>query len=339
MPVFNAGLFLKASIESIFCQTHRDLELVIVDDGSTDTETTQLLQQAATDKRVKLIRHTRNMGTAGSINHGLDVATGAYIARMDADDISHPRRLEKQLEFMEANPAVGLCGTAMECFGNVQGLKIVNPREPDDIKCRLLLSCPISHPTVMFRHESLQRYGVRYNEDFPICEDYELWTRCAECFPMANLEAPLLSYRIHGNQTQRTPGRPYYLSKVIKSQFDALNLLYSEEELQAFLELVYFPNLDTFFKLNKLISLTEVLFGRIQRANDSERKYKPEVLRKTLSRFWMNTIAGEQRYSWNLWRRYRRNACVQPAPAEMIRLLVKCLIRWKARDPRRLFEL
>jgi glycosyltransferase involved in cell wall biosynthesis len=338
MPVYNAGCFLKQSIDSILCQTHGDFDFVIVDDGSTDIDTRRILQEALSDNRVRLLTHPKRMGVARSLNHGLDAATGEFIARMDADDISHPQRLEKQVEFMRMHPEVGLCGTAVECFGRVEGLRIINPVDPEEIKCRLLLSCPISHPTVMFRTASLQRYQLRYDEEFETGEDYELWIRCAMCFPIANLLEPLLYYRIHTAQDERNPARPVFLKKIIMALWNALDLSYSEEEVEGFFQLAHYPDPESAAKRDKLISRVETVFSRILRTNDSQKKYDPEILKKTLSWFWMTTLAGERRYSWSVWRRYQRNAYSPPSLSARMRLLVKCLIHWEARDPRRLLH-
>jgi glycosyltransferase involved in cell wall biosynthesis len=338
MPVYNAGHFLKQSIDSILCQTHRDLDFVIIDDGSTDIDTRRLLQEALSDNRIKLLTHPNRMGVARALNHGLESATGEYIARMDADDISHPQRLEKQIEFMTEHPDVGLCGTAVECFGRVEGLRIIHPKDPEEIKCRLLLACPIAHPTVLFRTASLRHYQLRYDEEFDTCEDYELWTRCAMCFPIVNLDEPLHYYRVHIKQDERNPARPVFLKRIIKAQWNALDLSYSEEEVEGFCKLAFYPDPKGSANNDRLISRVEAVFSRILRANDARRKYDPEVLKKTLGRFWMTTLTGERRYSWNVWRRYRKNSYSPPSLSEAIRLLVKCLIRWEARDPRRLLQ-
>jgi glycosyltransferase involved in cell wall biosynthesis len=338
MPVYNAGHYLKQSIDSILRQTHRDFDFVIIDDGSTDIDTQRLLQEALSDNRVKLLTHPTRMRIACALNHGLEMATGEYIARMDADDISHPQRFEKQIEFMKKHPEIGLCGADMECFGRVKGLRIVYPKNPEEIKCKLLLSCSISHPTVMFRTASIEHHQLRYNEEFETCEDYEFWTRCAMLFPMANLDETLYYYRIHGNQDERNPARLVFLKRVIESQWNALDLSYSEEDLEAFFKLAHFSDSEDLAKSDERIHRVEAVFSRIMHANRIRNKYDPEVLKKTLSWFWMTILAGERRYSWSVWRRFQRNCYSTPSLSEAIRLLVKCLIRWEARDPRRLMQ-
>jgi glycosyltransferase involved in cell wall biosynthesis len=337
MPVFNAGDYLKPSIESVFKQTHRDFEFVVVDDASSDINTRHCMQQASADKRFKLVTLQNHMGIAGALNRGLQLATGEYIARMDADDICHPQRLEKQLRFMNDHPDVGICGTAVKCFGGgVPGLTIVHPQDPEEIKCRLLLSCPISHPTVMFRHESLRRHQLRYNEEFVTAQDYDLWVRCARHFPMANLREPLLFYRVHDGQNQQNPARHINIKRVIRCQWDGLGLSYSEEELERFYEAVHCPNPGASSTRRDVLNSMRSIFARIVRSNNERLEYNPVVLKKVISKFWMTTLAGEKHYSWTLWKRYRRNAYEQASLPEQARLFIKCLIHWESRDPRRL---
>jgi glycosyltransferase involved in cell wall biosynthesis len=337
MPVFNAGSFLKQSIDSILSQTYSNFDFLIVDDGSTDIETRNLLQKALSDRRLKLVTHASRLGVSRSLNHGLELATGEYIARMDADDVSHPLRLEKQLQFMNKNSDVGVCGTAIECFGNaIQEFTITNPQDSEEIKCRLLLSCPISHPTVMFRRESFQRCRLSYNEEFETAQDYELWTRCAHLFRMANLQEPLHYYRVHDKQNQRSTARGTFIKRIIKSQWEDLGLSYSEEDLQSFYEVAHCASTKTSPALDGALGCVEAIFTRILSANEAQRRYDSLVLKKVFTRFWMTTLAGEKRYSWSLWNRYKKHAYAQPALSDMLRLFVKCLLRWKARDPRHL---
>jgi len=337
MPVFNAGPFLRESVASILGQTHREIQFLIIDDGSTDPETRSHLKAAACDKRVQLIaRETRN-GISSALNIGIDRAAGEFIARMDADDISHPQRLERQLEFMFRNPAVGVCGTAMECFGpGIQRLRITHPQNPEEVKCRLLLSCPISHPTVMFRRRFLEQFRLRYNEKFPVAQDYELWTRCSSHFPMANLKECLLQYRVHPGQNQREETRHAFIKAVIAAQWDALCMRYSESELSAFYDSLYSSDPDSAVILQSRIACIESIFLRILEANNLQGTYDSGTLKRTLSRFWMTNLPGERCYSWKTWGRYRKNAYTSPAFSELSIFLLKCMMGWESRDPRRL---
>ncbi len=197
MPTFNVEKYLKAAIDSILAQTYADFELIIVDDNSTDK--TREIVQSYTDKRIMLIDGPCR-GIAAALNKGMKMATGEYIARMDADDISLPQRLEKQVFFLEKHRNVGICGTfatKIDEYGkkiaNVSGL-IENPTIID-----ALFSCILVHPSVMFRRNVVEKYDLYYNEDFLTAEDQELWARALKVTQVCNLPEYLFFYREHGS--------------------------------------------------------------------------------------------------------------------------------------------
>jgi glycosyltransferase involved in cell wall biosynthesis len=147
MPVYNASCYLREAIGSILLQTLRDFEFIIVDDGSTD-ESRDIINSYP-DTRIKVISHKTNLGLITALNTGIDNARGRYIARMDADDISAPERLEKQVEFMEMNSEIGVLGTWYETFGK-ENHKEGLPVDPAEVKCHLLFHSPISVFTLSF---------------------------------------------------------------------------------------------------------------------------------------------------------------------------------------------
>src|SRR5688500_4585887 len=114
LPAYNAEPFLEESIKSILAQTHSNLEVIIINDGSTDGTFATMQRMAAADPRVKVVDNGKNLGLIATLNKGLDLATGDFIARQDGDDISHPQRFEKQLQFFQSHEEVGLVGSAME---------------------------------------------------------------------------------------------------------------------------------------------------------------------------------------------------------------------------------
>lgn len=192
MPVYNGARYLREAIDSILLQSFRDFELLIIDDGSTDASAE--IVRSYGDSRIRLLTSQRNMRIAATLNRGLDEARGEYIARMDADDICHLRRLEKQVSFLDANPAFGVCGTRARAFGTARYL-IRHPAKPEQIRCRLLFNTAFVHPSVIMRRSLLQEHGLRYGE-LRHFEDLELWQRAADHFPCANLDISLLMYRV-----------------------------------------------------------------------------------------------------------------------------------------------
>ena len=198
MPVHNGGDFLRPAAESILGQTHRDLELLVVNDGSTDRTADILAELAAADSRVRVIGGTTRLGFSGALNLGLEQARGEWIARMDADDIALPDRLETQCKFMRAHPDVGLCGGLIEVFGTRQGTFHRPPLSPDETLCYALFDNPFAHPTIMLRRDLIIQHGLRFDPAFCPSDDYELWSRCLRLFPCVNLNRVLLRYRVHG---------------------------------------------------------------------------------------------------------------------------------------------
>ncbi len=197
MAVYNGEKYLRQALESILHQTFTDFEFIIVDDGSTDT--TPAILDAYRDPRIVRLRNVRNLGLAGALNRGLEVARGRYIARQDADDLSYPTRLEQEVAFLEAHPQVGLLGTTydvMDAEGHWVG-RVSPPTDNETLQRALVRHNCFGHGSVMMRREVLCRVGG-YAADMPAVQDYELYLRLAECAELANLAKPLYAWRRHG---------------------------------------------------------------------------------------------------------------------------------------------
>jgi Glycosyl transferase family 2 len=200
MPVYNAQEYVGQAIESILGQTFTDFEFLIFNDGSGDDSRNIIKKYAASDARAILIDDIQNQGYVARLNAGIAMARGRYIARMDADDISLPERLARQVSFMEANPQVGVCGTWFKLFGQADG-EIQHPVEHEDIKLGLLRHNSLGHPTVLAR-ASLLRENL-YDPGFEPSEDYALWAKLSSITRLHNIPEVLLHYRWHqGNVTQ-----------------------------------------------------------------------------------------------------------------------------------------
>lgn len=198
LPVYNAGEFLKEAIESLLAQTFADFELIAIDDGSTDTSPALLADFAKKDNRLHI--HTQpNHGVAKALNTGLQLAEGKYVARMDADDISHPERFQKQIDFLEAHPETGLLGSAaamIDANGRIQGT-LDYPLTHFALQWSLCFYNPIIHPSIMVLRETLLAAGG-YRPDRPQAEDYDLFARLSLVTRLANLPERLLYLRKHG---------------------------------------------------------------------------------------------------------------------------------------------
>ena len=196
MGIYNCEATLAAAIESVMNQTYTDFELIMCDDGSTDGTYALALSYAEKFGNIKVIKNEKNMRLAYSLNHCLSVARSEYIARMDADDISCPTRLEKQVEFLDNNPEVALVGTSLTVK---DGEKLLYNRiyPYDPIKNVFLTSSPFAHPTVMMRKSVLDALGgYRVSPETMRCEDLDLWFRFAIAgYKGVNLPEPLYLYQ------------------------------------------------------------------------------------------------------------------------------------------------
>jgi len=197
LPVFNAEKFLAAALDSILRQTFRDLELIVIDDGSVDGSPGII--SACNDPRLVAIRNETNLGVVASLNKGLSLARGDLVARMDADDVADPRRLEKQVEFCLRNPNVVALGTAITYIddaGQVTGLPGRLALGPAVMRWRLLRGTCLFHPTLMLNRARAGE-DARYSAEFAHAEDYELMLRLSRRHDLDNLPERLLGQRLH----------------------------------------------------------------------------------------------------------------------------------------------
>lgn len=201
MSVYNGETYLGEAIQSILDQTFTDFEFIIIDDGSQDKSPAILRDYARRDERIRLLENPHNLGLSASLNKGIRASRGEYIARMDADDISLPSRIEEQVIFMDTNPEIGICGTWIEMFGDQHRQIEQFPLDHAQIHLRLLFGNALAHPTVMMRLAALRQFSLTYNEHIRFAQDYELWSRAIAHLRFANIGQVLLFYRIHPSTT------------------------------------------------------------------------------------------------------------------------------------------
>lgn len=213
LPIFNEESLLEEALESLLRQTEPDFEVIAVDDGSTDGTPALLDQFAARDGRVKPVRQP-HAGIVAALNRGLAEAGGAYVARMDADDVARPHRLQRQADFLDRERGIGLISSRVEYLGDVErnaGLAHFvawtnSLTSEEDISLYRFVESPVVHPSVMFRRELVKQFGGYRDGPFP--EDYELWLRWMERgVRMAKLEETLLEWRERPDRLTRTDSR------------------------------------------------------------------------------------------------------------------------------------
>jgi glycosyltransferase involved in cell wall biosynthesis len=274
MPVYNGEEYLNIAIDSILNQTFTNFEFLIINDGSTDNTDNIILSY--TDQRIRYIKNEQNLKLIATLNKGILLAKGKYIARMDADDISLPQRLEKQINFLENNPQIGLCGTFMKTLGNTKDYTIGYEVNSDNIKFRLLFDTHFPHPAAVLRKSVLQEFKLEYEAEFIHVEDYVLWNRMAEHTELAIIPEVLVIKREHENQIsvvhlqtqQQIMGsfRKVLTEKITGAIDDNTYKLYSQ-----LLKAEYPTN------ANDAIKLIELL-DKIIRNNRKLRIYNPAIL-------------------------------------------------------------
>ena len=210
LPVHNGGVYLAGAVSSILSQSFHDLELLLVDDRSDDGAVSAL---QVTDSRMRVLS-TGQAGVSHAFNYGLANARGGFIARMDADDLSLPGRLEQQLRYLDCHPEMDLCGGCVEIFsdqplgeGNRRYQVWLNAcKTPEKIHRELFIESPIPNPTVMFRRDAIDRLGGYLDPDWP--EDYDLFLRADEAgMKMGKPDGAVLKWREHSHRLTRTDPR------------------------------------------------------------------------------------------------------------------------------------
>ncbi|ATC63284.1 hypothetical protein CMV30_04555 [Nibricoccus aquaticus] len=203
IPAYNVAPYVRDALASVQAQTFRDFEIIVVNDGSTDSTLAILQGIAATEPRLKIISRP-NTGIVGAMNDAIAASSAPFLARMDGDDLCAPQRFERQLAFLQANPAVLLVGSNVEFIDSTAArLKTyAPPHDASAIHTALLAgnSGALIHPAVMGPRRAWTETGG-YREAYKFVEDYDLYLRAARLGPLANLDEPLLRYRIHAQST------------------------------------------------------------------------------------------------------------------------------------------
>jgi len=259
MPVYNCREYVREAIDSILGQTFRDFEFLIIDDGSTD-DTNEIIRKYS-DDRIIIHENEKNLGLIATLNKGLDLANGRYIARMDGDDISYPDRIKQQFKFMESNPDVGLCGT---WFENFSGNTIYEPtrysRNDSDIRLMHLHQIHLSHGTCIFRTSVLKENNLYFNPEYVHAEDFELWTRIAKCTKFANIQQVLYKVRVNTNGVSESNRniQNENTKKIIVNQFKNLKPDFNDDDYHLYSDFAY-SQFHCFDK-SKVTQLEKLLF-------------------------------------------------------------------------------
>lgn len=289
MSVYNAEKYLDAAIRSILEQTYNNFEFIIINDGSNDRSLEIIKKYKNEDDRIVLISR-ENRGLISSLNEGIVKARGEYIVRMDADDISLPFRIEKQLQVMEHEKDIVVCGSWINIFGENTNEKVARYFEYDkQIKANLLVSCCFAHPSVMIRKDAFTNNNILYDERFKNAEDYYLWTQLAKVGKFYNIPEILLKYRFLETSITRLSDkdcskRYNVLKDIFKEALKAVDLNISEEDMR-----IHFIISDNARIKNNKIELKRIknYFDRILKASENKKVVDLTTLKQVLGRRWL----------------------------------------------------
>ena len=297
MPVFNAENFLKQSIESILNQTFTNFEFIILNDKSTDKSLDVIKRYQKLDSRIKLIDKEVNIGPANLRNEGFTIATGEFIALMDADDIAVETRFEKQISVIKNNPEIGVCGTWFTFFGKKKNKVVRHSEHQDAIKISFLQSCGIGNPTVMIRKNVLKEF--LFDHDFVPVEDYELWSRLIMDTYFYNIQESLLNYRQHETNISNTKKENINRSirKIKIALIEQFGVIASDPNINSYLNAISLKR--RLLPLEIKAALTASKYILIQ--NKKLKNFNQELLEKMIEKNLIRTIRNAKEYDFSFY--------------------------------------
>lgn len=333
LAVWNGEAYVADAIRSVLDQTFGDFELITIDDGSTDGTATILRRFQREDARVRVFTQPHT-GLISALNRGVSLATGEYIARMDADDLCMPQRFSSQVQYMDRHRAVGICGTWVETFGSGRAEVVRYPCDDATIRSRLLFDSSLAHPSVIMRRQTLESHGLSYDTLALHAEDYDLWVRAAPHTRFANIPEALLRYRIHPEQVgQRHGGKQEASTRRIRlTQLHGMGIKPSEYETDLHQSLCQWE----FSSAPEYLRTTRAWLCQLMAVNSKARNYPMKEFRMVLSRRWADVCVaattGGIRTLMEFWRapRLARSGL---SPMSHLKFAVKCLVRQDPSKP------
>jgi glycosyltransferase involved in cell wall biosynthesis len=334
MPTYNRERFIGEAIESIIAQTYENWELIIVDDGSKDNTVNIINTYQVKDTRIKLFQFSENKGIPFARNKCLELANGEYLANLDSDDIALPQRLEKQIEFMEKNLEIGVCG-AQAFYIDSRGKKLSNPflvpLSDQEIKFNILFQIVwIHNPSAMIRKHLLQ--AIQYDEEYIYAQDLKLWIDLFDKTKFHNLSDFLICYRSHNVQVstyQRQEQRKFTkkaTSFLLKKTWNNV----SSQEIDFHLDFTYKES-------KKNLRYLELLYLWLQKIliyyNPSHEILKQDFLKDKISELWLKECIKNTNLGFKVWWLYQSSTLksYKIGYKNQLTFLVDCLLKQKSR--------
>lgn len=283
MAVYNASRHIREALDSILSQSFEDFELIIVNDCSSDNSID--LINTYQDRRIKLIHNESNIGLAASLNKGIEISEGKYIIRMDDDDICKDYRFERLIDYMDANPDVGICGSWVQFFGD-ENYIWKTAEYHDQIRAKLFFNTALAHPSVIMRKTIIDQFHLQYDVNFRRAQDYDLFNRAAMVTQLHNIPEVLLDYRIaykHKKATNHDMALST-LSEVRKRIYNQLEMEYTEETL-----IMHQKIGEGNFKKVNLQNL-KIWISELRKKNDLLKVLPPNEFKMELADKWFKSI-------------------------------------------------
>ena len=241
------------------------------------------------DNRIRLIENKENQGQSKTLNKGINLARGTYIARVDQDDISRLDRLEKQLEFMEKNSDIDVCGSWVELMGKHSDVMNLETRS-EEIKISLLTNQNLAHPAVMIRKSTLIKHNLYYDPKFIIANDYDLWVRMFEYCSFANIPEPLVKHRVHHNQFSKKFGEKnsFETNKILKILLKKIGVKTNDSSLIIYKKVFYGYDFE-----DLVISEVFKYLRKLRSSNIRNRIFKPDIFNEFLRLKWRRFMLSQ----------------------------------------------
>lgn len=326
MPVYNGEKYLKESMDSILNQTFRDFEFLIINDGSTDN-TVQIIQ-SYTDPRIRLLENEKNMGLVPTRNRGIKESAGKFIAILDSDDIAHPKRLEKQMAFLESHPDFGMVGSWVKIIdekGRPTGTLWKNRLAPEKIPSLLLFHNYFAQSAITLRKSALPEEWYR---QLSPSEDYDLWVRIANRSKVWNLPEILLDYRVHGDNIvkRQKETQQKAINEIILSQLKRLGIFPVDEEL-----IIHRTNYSYAGEnAEEFIQKREQWLQKLQTANDKKEIYPMKIFSEVISNQWLTTCNANAGLGLWIWKKFWKSSLSEKVDirdgVQILKFFLKCLL-------------
>lgn len=306
--VYNCEKYIAEMIDSILKQTYKDWELIIFDDASTDNTWDIILNYQ--DCRIKKFRNNENQGLTVNLNKALKIATGEYIARIDGDDVAYPRRLEKQVRFMNEHPDLVLLGCWMKSFGSKE---LIMQKEIDFevLKINLLFNVIAFHPSFIMRRDVLYKHHIHYNEYLKCAQDYDLEYQLSKHGKIENIPEILMKYRVHEGQvtTSKLEEQKFFAAITRERIISDLGIKLKKEECEAW---NHFGTFDTSSNFDEEMEYIKGIIERIIAVNRTKQIYCEKTLKHVMSERLRKYIDSNKASDQNLiskngeWDKYHR---------------------------------